>query len=547
MTSFSRYPLRTITALALLLSWAPVDSTASAEPQRPNLIILLADDLGYSDIGCFGSEIDTPHLDALAAGGLRFTSFYNTARCCPTRAALLTGMYPHQAGIGRMVRDEGAPGYRGRLNPTTPTIAEMLFESGYRTYMVGKWHVTPFDYATRETPDVGSWPLARGFERFYGTLAGGGSYFDPCSLMDEGEFCAPDPEAYYYTDALGERAAKNVRESAASDRPFFMYVAFTAPHWPLHATEEDIAIFAGRYDAGWDELRRTRLARMKELGVVDDRFTLTPRDRRVKAWEETPDHAWQSRRMEVYAAQVYAMDRAIGRIVEALKETGRLADTLILFLADNGGCDELLRLNNAEQRRHYYANPVPNLRTGNDPSLAPGPRDTFASYGVGWANASNTPFRLYKKRIHEGGSATPLVVHWPKGIRAKGEFRRQVGHVIDLMPTCLDAAGLTATRRRRDGAPLALEGKSLLTAFDDRPLERDALYWEHFGNAGIREGDWKLVREGGKPWELYDLNRDPTEMNDLAADHPEKVAALEKKYDAWESRCKVVPRPGKQR
>ncbi|MBN1590233.1 MAG: arylsulfatase [Pirellulales bacterium] len=518
-----------------------VMASAVLSAERPDIVIILADDMGYSDLGCYGGEIETPNLDKLAAGGLRFTQFYNTARCCPTRASLLTGVYPHQADVGNMVSDQHVPGYRGRLNPNTPTIAECLGgENGYRTFMAGKWHVSPFDYATREAPDPGSWPCRRGFDHVYAALTGGGSYYDPRGLMRDDRFIEPGRENYYYTDAISDEAARYVRNHAGDRRPMFMYVAYTAPHWPLHARPDDIARYRDRYRKGWDVLRKERLTRMNALGLVDDRWRLTQRDRRVGAWEDVEQKDWEMERMAVYAAQIDAMDRGIGRIVDALRETGRLENTLLMFLADNGGCDEIMNAEDTEYRKNYYHYPVDDLKAGNVPGLMPGPRNTFASYGVGWANLSNTPFRLYKKRIHAGGTSTPLIVHWPRGIKAQGEFRRQPGHVIDLLPTCLDAGGVSFPKRFGDREPIPPEGTSLRPAFSGDSLPERAIYWEHVGNRGVRQGNWKLVGLRGKPWELYDLKNDPTEMIDLADKLPDRVAAMKAMYGRWAKRCHVL-------
>ncbi len=522
---------------------------ADESHQRPNIIIMLADDMGYSDIGCYGGEIQTPNLDRLAGNGVRFTRFYNSARCCPTRASLLTGVYPHQADIGRMVRDSGVPGYRGRLNPKTATAAELLGhdKDGYRTYMVGKWHVSPYDYKTRVAADRGSWPLQRGFERFYGSLAGGGSFYDPVALMRDNEFIKPPRQGYYYTDAIsdaaagfiGEAAGDFIGEAAGDSQPFFMYVAYTSPHWPLHAKEKDIAKYEGVYDKGWDALRAERLARMKRLGIVDDRYSLSPRDSRVPAWKDAKNKRWEARRMAVYAAQIDAMDQGIGRIVAALEKTGQLDNTLIMFLADNGGCDELLG-DRDKIRRNYYAHSLgDDFRCGNNPKVDPGPRNTFASYGIGWANASNTPFRLYKKRIHEGGVATPLVVHWPCKIKKGGELRRDVGHITDLVPTCLDAAGIEYPGFCEKKELVPPEGQSLVAAMEGQGVPMRTICWEHFGNQGVRQGDWKLVREKGKPWSLYNLAGDPVELNDLAKENKSKVEELVEVYDEWARRCHV--------
>ncbi|MBN2291110.1 MAG: arylsulfatase [Pirellulales bacterium] len=531
-----------IPAIIIAISFAALEKVrANDSSRRPNIIIIMADDMGFSDIGCYGGEIQTPNIDRLAGNGLRFTQFYNTARCCPTRASLLTGVYPHQADIGRMVHDSGVPGYRGRLNPKTATPAELLGheKNGYQTFIVGKWHVTPYDYKSRVASDRGSWPLQRGFDHFYGTLAGGGSYFDPVALMRDNEFIKPPRQGYYYTDVISDAAAGFIGDAAGDPRPFFMYIAYTSPHWPLHAKEKDIAKYQGVYDKGWDALRAERLARMKRLGIVDDRHSLSDRDPRVPAWKDVKDKRWQARRMAVYAAQIDAMDQGIGRIVAALEKTGRLDNTLIMFLADNGGCDELLGENDPN-RINYYAYPLgDDFLCGNNPQVDPGPRNTFASYGIGWANASNTPFRLYKKRIQEGGVSTPLVVHWPRVIKCGGELRHQVGHVVDLVPTCLDAAGIEYPGFCDKTQLVPPEGQSLLPAMKGQTVTERTIYWEHIGNQGVRRGDWKLVRERGKPWSLYNLAKDPVELEDLTKKNVSKVKELVEAYNAWAKRCNV--------
>ncbi len=503
-------------------AWARADTA-----RRPNIIVIMADDMGFSDIGCYGGEIATPNLDRLAGNGVRFTHFYNTARCCPTRASLLTGLYAHQAGVGHMTGDKGYDAYRGDLNRSCVTIGEALKPAGYRTYMSGKWHVTKH---TGPDGPKDNWPLQRGFDRYYGTLVGAGSFWRPGALTRGNRQLKSYADGFYYSDAISDNASQFIRQhqQSANRDPFFMYVAYTAPHWPLHAPKEDVDRYRGRYMKGWDALREERHARMIEMGIVDERWPLTPRDEASTAWADVPEEKRREMdwRMAVYAAQIDRMDQGIGRIVDTLDGAGELDNTLILFLADNGGC--------AEGGPWGFER-----KTGGEL----GEDSSFASYGLSWANASNTPFRRYKHWVHEGGTSSPLIAHWPDRIRAKGELRRQPGHVIDIMATCVDVSGASYP-----GAPITpLEGRSLVPAFTDQPIEREAIYWEHEGNRAIRRDNWKLVSKHGGPWELYDLEADRTELEDLSSDEPEAVAKLTGMYDAWAERCGVQPWPVRPR
>ncbi len=522
----------TTTRRTFLGSLAAAGAAAAAPRKRPNIILIMADDMGFSDIGCYGGEISTPNLDRLARGGVRFAQFYNTARCCPTRASLMTGLYPHQAGIGHMVdRDDQLPGYRGDLNRQCVTIPEVLRPAGYHTLMCGKWHVTPV------TDSKHNWPLQRGFEHHYGIIHGAASYYDPVTLTRDNEPASPEGKDYYFTDALSRQAASYIREYAAKPDPFFMYVAFTSPHWPLHALESDIAKYRGRYAGGWDALRAERHKRQLGMGLVDKRWPLTPRDPRVPAWADAPDKAWEQRRMEVYAAQIDRMDQGIGRILESLRQAGAEEDTLVMFLADNGGCAEEIR--GWGPARHIPAKTRDGrpVRVGNDPKIMPGPEDTYQSYGIPWANASNTPFRLYKHWVHEGGISTPFIARWPRRFRPRPGFTAQPGHLIDVMATCADVAG---AKYPADKTPL--EGKSLLPVFEGRERQgHAALYWEHEGNRAMRQGKWKLVSRHPDKWELYDLEADRTETNDLAAKHPAKAAEMAAQWEAWARRANVAP------
>jgi arylsulfatase len=517
--------------------------------RKPNIVLILNDDMGYSDIGCYGGEIETPNLDRLAADGLRFSQFYNTARCSPSRASLLTGLHPHQTGIGVLTYDFGPEGYAGNLSEQCVTIPEALKRSRYRTYMSGKWHV-----AGNLKRPTGAWPLQRGFDAFFGTIIGAGSFYDPNTLTrgnDNVEHEASADPGFFYTDAISDQAVDYVRQhvAQAADDPFFMYVAYTAPHWPLHAHDEDIARYRGRFDAGWDALREERLERLVKSGILDSRWALTARDPSQPEWSEVEQKAWLLRCMEVYAAQVDRMDQGIGRIVEALREAGQLEDTVIFFLSDNGACaedipegvtvDELV--NNLMIAKSHTRAGEP-VHFGNTPALMPGPENTYQSYGTGWANLSNTPFRLYKHWIHEGGIATPLIVHWPRGIADRGGVRHTPGYLPDIMATILDLTG-TDCPTERSGHPVpAAAGTTLAPAFEqDRPASRP-MFWEHEGNAAVRVGRWKLVRRYPEPWELYDLDADRTELHDLAAAHPERVRDMAAQYDVWAQRCGVIPR-----
>ncbi|MGB0769006.1 MAG: arylsulfatase, partial [Phycisphaeraceae bacterium] len=477
-----------LASLVLLLAICP--SAAADDAERPNFILIMSDDMGYSDLGCYGGEIPTPHLDALAMTGLRYTQFYNTGRCCPTRASLLTGLYAHQAGVGRMTGDDNLPGYRGDLSFSAVTIAEALKPAGYRTYMAGKWHVSR--HLTEDKPKY-NWPRQRGFDRFYGTIIGAGSFFDPWTLTRDNQQITPDndplykPDVYHYTDAITDNAAmfitdhaKNA-EAAAMDKPFFLYIAYTAPHWPLHALPEDIAKFKGNYADGYAHYRIDRFDKMKKLGLIDKNWKLSPG---VGDWSEVPkeQREWEQRCMQVYAAMIVQMDRGIGKVVQTLKETGQYDNTLILYLHDNGGCHENMgrrvRKNRVdiEAREPMDADElqtkmIPDhsraglpVRQGN--TVMPGPSETYHAYGWNWANVSNTPFRLHKSMVHEGGIATPLIAHWPKGISAHGELRERVGHLIDVMPTFLELAGAPYPQNHNGHAITPLEGQSLVPSFD---------------------------------------------------------------------------------
>jgi len=466
-------------ALFLLLGSACATPPESGSAKsRPNIVVVLADDMGYSDLGCFGSEISTPNIDRLARGGLRFTQFYNAARCCPSRASLLTGLYPHQAGVGHMVADRKTPAYQGYLNDRCVTLAEALRPRGYQTLMVGKWHVGS------ERPH---WPVDRGFDRSVALIGSGRHYF----MLPPGRILARDDRAvvppakdFYLTDFFTDSAVDLLDQAGRQKNPFLLYLAYTAPHWPLHARAEDVEHYRDAYKEGWDVLRERRHRRMIQEGIVDAGWPLSPRDSRVPAWQTCTEKEWEARRMAVYAAQIECLDRGVGRVVAKLRDLGQLDNTLILFLSDNGGCSE-----DITGQDRWLEDDIPKktadgrpIRIGNNPSVVPGPPDTFASYGIEWANLSNTPFRLFKSWVHEGGMSTPLIAHWPAVIKSPG-FVRAPGHLIDLMPTCLELAG--ADYR---GA-LPLEGRSFVPLLRGGAApESRVFFWEHEGNRAHRDG-----------------------------------------------------------
>ena len=550
-TTISRRELLAMGAACGGLPWACSQSGGPSQARRPNIIVTMADDMGYSDIGCYGGEISTPVLDSLAARGLRFRSFYNYARCCPTRASLVTGLYPHQTGVGHMMSEyrkdgEPIPSYMGNLNKSCVTIAEVLREAGYSTLMSGKWHVTPAEGSGSKV-DRSNWPMQRGFDKFFGTIHGAGSFYDPASLTRGNDPEDPGPD-FYYTTAIGENASQFIGQALDErpDAPFFLYMPFTSPHWPLHAPEEAIAKYEGRYDMGWDKLREQRLERMRETGVLDESAGLSERDPSQIPWEEAPDKEWQARRMEVYAAQIELMDEAIGTVVDTLREREQLENTLILFLADNGGCAEEAR--DTWKALHiptetYAGDPV---AVGNDPSVMPGAEENYQSYGVPWANVSNTPFRYYKHWVHEGGIASPLVAHWPQGIESRGGWTDHVGHLIDIMATCAEVGGADYPVTFDGHAITPLEGTSLAPLFNGQPAKGhpEGLYWEHEGNRAVRDGNWKLVSKYSKPeegrWELYDLGSDRSELNDLATEMPERVERMSAMWEEWADRVGVI-------
>ncbi len=526
---------------------------AEAAAPRPNIIVILADDMGYSDIGAYGSEIQTPNLDRLAAGGLRFSQFYNNPRCCPTRTSLMTGLYPPQTGIPHMVNTSHLPLHQRDLSHNVVTIAEVLRSAGYQTAMSGKWHLTPVPDAppdkngklfvlpvTADT-DKSNWPLQRGFERFYGIIHAIGSFYDPVTLTEGNDSISPHGRDYYFTHAVSDNAVKFVKEMGGNEQPFFLYVPYAAPHWPLHAPAEYVAKYKAIYRRGWDHIRAQRFRRLQETGLVDAAWQLSAKDPVARAWE-TVEHAdWEAHRMAVHAAMIERMDDGIGRIVAELERQGRLDNTLILFMSDNGASAEELGPRAPALSWGPAAAPGGGkMRFGNNPSIYPGPADTWTSFGRAWANVSVTPFRASKGWTHEGGIATPLIAHWPRAID-KGRISHDVGHVMDIMATCADLAGAEYPQTFAGNKIVPLEGISLAPVFENKTLSDRVLFWEHNGNRAVRQGRWKIVSRYQQPWELYDLEADRTETIDLAERGSDKVQELASLYDAWAPRVGVLP------
>ena len=548
--------------LPILLALAT--SLHGAKPPRPNIILMMSDDMGWSDIGCYGSEIQTPHLDGLADKGVRFTQFYNTGRCCPTRATLLTGTYAHQAGIGWMMRDQKLPGYKGDLGKNVRTIAEVLKTADYSTYMAGKWHVTPH---VRPGSSKHNWPRQRGFDRFYGTIHGAGSFYDPNSLTRENTLISPltdkeyQPKEFYYTHAINDHVERYIREHDGKN-PFFIYAAHTAPHWPMHALEKDAQKYKGAYNKGWDAMREARYKRQLEMGLIKKSWKMSPR---ARSWEDAPDKEWDLRNMEVYAAMVDALDQGVGRIVKALKDSGHYENTLFIFIADNGACAENMGRRKGIQYRdkdpetlkpmgkdQLQLDMIPRrtrdgrvVKQGTD--VMTGGADTYHGYGIGWANASNTPFREYKHWVHEGGISSPLVAHWPAGIGKErhGKLEHQPGHLIDIMATAIDLAGAKYPKKVGDTEIVPLQGVSLAPGFQGEEIGRKTpIFWEHEGNRAMREGKWKLVAKGATgPWELYDIDADRTELNNLAEKEPARLKSMANAWEDWAVKALAKPWP----
>ena len=498
--------------------------------KKPNIILIMADDMGFSDMGAMGGEVRTPNLDALAEKGILYKQFYNAARSCPSRASLMTGLYPHQTGMGWMTAaDLGTESYAGELNHKCVTIAEVLKDCGYNTYISGKWHLNS-DKNTSQDSDKSEWPLQRGFDRFFGTLAGSGSYFTPNTLTSQNTLMEA-PEGFYYTDAISDTAVCMIQENKPTDSPFFLYIAYTAPHWPLHADRNDYEPYIDKYSIGWDSIRMERFRRQKKLGIIDANWILSNRDPEAPAWDSLSDGEKEEMklRMAIYAAQIEVMDRGIGRIVTELKKEGELDNTLIFFLQDNGACAEYI--------------------SGRSKDLAVlGTDKSFESYRLPWANASNTPFRLFKHWTHEGGIATPLIVHWPKGVVNPGRMSDRPGILMDIMVTCVEVTGARYPSQRKGNKIAEMEGESLLPSIKNKGNDRKSIiFWEHEANRAVRSGEWKLVLKASEEypfdgkWELYNLADDRTEMNDLAEIYPEKVKEMKTLWEDWAQRNQVYP------
>jgi arylsulfatase len=558
------FPVLALAAVGLIGRTDNEQSKFTAS-RRPNIILIMADELGFSDLGCYGGEIRTPNIDFLAQNGIRYTQFYNTSRCCPTRASLLTGLYNHQAGIGKMTDAENKPGYQGHLTDNAVTLAEVLKSAGYQTAMSGKWHVSntngqknpqdQLDWLNHQKDfgdfsPISQYPTSRGFDKFFGNIWGVVDFFDPFSLVSGTKPINSVPKNYYHTDAINDTAVAYINSYAKSDAPFFMYVAHTAPHWPLMAPTEEIEKYKDTYKGGWDAIREARYQKMIKLGLIDPAKTkLSPRWKDDLNWAKNPDKEWDARAMAVHAAMIDRMDQGIGRMLAALRKNGQFDNTLILFLSDNGASPE-----NCAAYGPGFDRPN-QTRDGRPISYdlkkrdMPGPETVYASIGQCWANVANTPYQYWKAESYEGGVRTPLVAFWPKGITAKkGSFSPQVGHVMDFMATFVEMTGATYPKSYKGHTITPTTGLSLMPSFKQKATTgHQNLFNEHFNARYARSGNWKLVAAGtDTTWKLFNLDNDQTETENVAARHPEKVRELESKWQQWAKTHQVLPKPGKK-
>lgn len=505
---------------------------APGSGKRPNILMIVSDDIGYSDLGCFGGEIPTPNLDRLAQGGRRFTQLLTNPMCCPSRAALLTGLYPTQAGVGYYTNDEGTPGYQGHLNANCATLAEVLGAAGYATAISGKWHVSNWRTPSAEPPQ-------RGFDQSFCEIGGNGFFTTERFLNGRKIGVSPNPD-FYMTDAITSFAKRQIQTMAHGGKPFFLYTAYTSPHFPLQAPADDIAKFHGKYEGGWDVLRQSRYQQMRSTGIIDPAWALSPLSPGVNAWDASVAHNWQASRMEVYAAMVSVMDQGVGVLLDTLEQEGVLDDTLVLFFGDNGASAEEIPLNSRHGLPTRNGKP---MRSGNSPTIFPGASDTFCSYGRPWGSASATPFRRYKLWVEEGGICTPFIASWP-GVLPGGGIDHRTLHLMDFMPTVVDIAGARYPSTRQGQPVHPMQGQSFADVLQgdvSAPASTDRwLFWEFQGHRAARHGNWKIVDdESTGPWELYDMASDRTELHDLASAHPDVVQQMSAAWSAWKARVGV--------
>lgn len=519
--------MKKITRLTSLFLTCGMISTGTAIAQkRPNVIVIMADDLGFADLGCYGSEIPTPHLDALAKNGVRLTNFYNTARCCPSRASLLTGVYPHQAGIGHMMEDKGPehPAYRGRLNNESVTIGEVMKNAGYFTAMVGKWHVGQAQ---------GVVPWKRGFDRSLNAPAGGFYYGDHpnAKLFLNGKRLPNDaavlPQNWYTTDLWSNYSLQFIDEALQEQKPFMLYLAYNAPHFPLQAPLDEIEKFRKKYLEGWEKLREQRYKKQLAIGLLDPSSKLTPFNPNVPDWDQLSQQEKEKfdHIMAIYAAVIAHMDKSIGDLVAGLKKRNVFDNTVLLFVSDNGG--------NAEPGAE-----------GKYDGAIPGSSQSSVFLGQGWAEASCTPFWGYKHQTHEGGISSPCIVSWPAGIPASrnGAFERQPAHITDIMATLVDLGKTQYPSTFGGNAIQPLEGASMVPAFAGKKINRvNPIFWEHEGNKAVLDGKWKLVAEHTEQWQLYDIENDRSELHDLSSAQPEIAGKLKREYENWYQKVKAEP------
>ncbi|MFV0377651.1 MAG: arylsulfatase [Mangrovibacterium sp.] len=508
----------------------------AANPPRPNILLIMLDDMGYSDLGCYGGEIQTPNIDQLAKTGIRFTQMHNSARCCPTRASLLTGQHPQAAGIDGM-------GVNLAMN--TATIAEVLKENGYHTGMTGKWHLSETK-ALNDPQEQLQWlanrvdhgpfsplenyPCNRGFDEHWGVIWGVVNFFDPFSLVHNEEPIREVPDDFYMTDFVTQKSLDLIDEYSKDDKPFFLYVAHTAPHWPLHALPEDIAKYKDTYTDGWDAMRKNRYSRMVEMGLIDSVTYKLPENSSGQSWDECEEKDYESACMSVHAAMIDRVDQGIARIIQKLKETGQYENTIIFVLSDNGASYERGYLPGFDRPGFTRDSTIIDFN-----SPHPGPETTWDYIGKAWASASNTPFRYWKMESYEGGTATPFIVHWPAGLKGKeNTINRGVAHVMDVLPTCLELTGASYPAMNKGEKTIPPAGTSLLPLlYGEKESIHDTICWEHQRGRAIRIGEWKMSALPRQKWELFHITKDHTEMNNLASEMPEKVAEMNAAWEKW--------------